>query len=134
MNNPHQPQEESMLDHEIDGIRELDNLLPRWWVWLFYLTIIFAAIYLVNYHTRWGHGQLMAIEYDKEMKLGDALKTAAMSKFETGIKTLAETPQATWTAKPEEEDEESTTTKRTRRKASSDDEDSAEKKPRRKSA
>ena len=29
-----------LLDHEADGIRELDNKLPRWWVWLFYLTII----------------------------------------------------------------------------------------------
>jgi len=50
----------------------------------------------------------------------------------TGIKTLAETPQSTWAAKPEEEDDEPTT-RRTRRKTASDDED-AEKRPRRKSA
>ena len=31
--------------HEVDGIQELDNLLPRWWVWLFYLCIAFAVAY-----------------------------------------------------------------------------------------
>ena len=85
MNNENEP---NLLDHEYDGIRELDNKLPRWWVWLFYGTIIFAAIYLVNYHTRWGHGQLMAAEYQREMKIGDALKKEAMSKFESTISTL----------------------------------------------
>ena len=39
-----------LLDHEADGIRELDNKLPRWWVWLFYLTIIFAVVYMSYYH------------------------------------------------------------------------------------
>src|ERR1043166_7047382 len=38
-----------LLDHEVDGIRELDNKLPRWWVWLFYFTIIFAAGYMGYY-------------------------------------------------------------------------------------
>ena len=37
-----------LLDHEADGIRELDNKLPRWWVWLFYLTIIFAMVYKIG--------------------------------------------------------------------------------------
>jgi len=35
-------------DHNYDGIRELDNDLPPWWKWLFYLTIIFAAVYLIR--------------------------------------------------------------------------------------
>ena len=37
-----------MLDHDYDGIKELDNVLPPWWVNLFYLTIIFAFVYLVR--------------------------------------------------------------------------------------
>ena len=78
MNNETEP---NLLDHEYDGIRELDNKLPRWWVWLFYGSIIFAAIYLVNYHTHWGKGQLMAAEYQKEMKVGDALKITAMTQI-----------------------------------------------------
>jgi len=39
-----------LLDHEIDGIRELDNDLPPWWLKLFYASITFAAIYLLGYH------------------------------------------------------------------------------------
>jgi cytochrome c oxidase cbb3-type subunit 3 len=32
--------------HESDNIRELDNSLPKWWVWLFILTIVFSVIYI----------------------------------------------------------------------------------------
>jgi cytochrome c oxidase cbb3-type subunit 3 len=38
------------FEHEYDGIRELDNVLPPWWVWMFYTTIIFSVIYLIHYH------------------------------------------------------------------------------------
>lgn len=38
-----------MLDHNYDGIRELDNSLPPWWLYLFYGGIIFGAVYLVRY-------------------------------------------------------------------------------------
>ena len=38
------------LDHDYDNIRELDNKLPPWWLYGFYLTIIFAGIYLWRYH------------------------------------------------------------------------------------
>src|SRR5512137_252499 len=81
-----------LLDHEIDGIRELDNQLPRWWVWLFYLTIGFAIFYLSYYHV-FAKGELakkgqMVAEYQAEMKVGEALKLAAMAKFEATIATL----------------------------------------------
>jgi cytochrome c oxidase cbb3-type subunit 3 len=38
-----------LMDHDYDGIQELDNNLPPWWVYLFYACIIFSAIYLVRY-------------------------------------------------------------------------------------
>ncbi len=38
------------LGHNYDGIRELDNRLPPWWLYGFYLTIIFGCIYLYQYH------------------------------------------------------------------------------------
>jgi cytochrome c oxidase cbb3-type subunit 3 len=37
--------------HEWDGIRELNTPLPRWWLWLFYLTIIWSVGYWVVYPT-----------------------------------------------------------------------------------
>ena len=39
-----------MTDHEYDGIKELDNLLPPWWVALFYITALFSVVYLAKYH------------------------------------------------------------------------------------
>jgi len=38
------------LGHDYDGIRELDNRLPPWWLYGFYLTIITAGIYLYRFH------------------------------------------------------------------------------------
>ena len=81
-----------LLDHEVDGIRELDNKLPRWWVWLFYCTIIFGVVYLSYYHV-FAKGDLatlgqMKSEYEAEMKLGNAIKAATMTKFESDIATL----------------------------------------------
>ena len=81
------PKDPLLLDHNYDGIQELDNQLPRWWVWLFYITIIYSAVYLVYYHvTR--TGDLQTAEYDKEMKAGNAIKTAAMGNFESSIPSL----------------------------------------------
>jgi cytochrome c oxidase cbb3-type subunit 3 len=57
-----------VLDHEYDGIRELDNKLPPWWVWGFYLTIVFSFIYLIHYHVS-GSGSLQLEEYATEMRL-----------------------------------------------------------------
>lgn len=43
-------QDPLLLDHEADGIRELDNELPRWWVWLFVFSTVFAVIYMFYFH------------------------------------------------------------------------------------
>jgi cytochrome c oxidase cbb3-type subunit 3 len=76
-----------LLDHEADGIRELDNKLPRWWVWLFYLTIAFAPAYLVYYHV-WDIGDLSEVAYAKEMKVGNAVKLESMRRFEAKMAEL----------------------------------------------
>jgi len=56
---------ELMMDHDYDGIKELDNVLPPWWVYLFYACIAFAFIYLVRFHIL-GHDDQKA-EFEKEM-------------------------------------------------------------------
>ena len=41
---------DELLDHDYDGIRELDNHLPPWWTYLFYATVVFAVVYVFLYH------------------------------------------------------------------------------------
>lgn len=43
-------EESIILDHNYDGIRELDNHLPPWWTYLFYVTVVFAIVYVFVYH------------------------------------------------------------------------------------
>lgn len=47
---PIEDEGEIILDHNYDGIKELDNNLPPWWVYGFYATIVFALVYMVRYH------------------------------------------------------------------------------------
>jgi cytochrome c oxidase cbb3-type subunit 3 len=86
-NSPQDPNEPLLLDHDADGIHELDNNLPRWWVWLFNLCIAFSVVYMVYYHVL-KLGDLQAAQYKKEATEGDALKQATIAKFESSIGTL----------------------------------------------
>jgi cytochrome c oxidase cbb3-type subunit 3 len=83
----HELDEPLIPNHDADGIQELDNLLPRWWVWLFYLTIFFSIAYMGYYHVLKA-GDLQAAEYTKEAKRGDEIKTASLAKFEATLGTL----------------------------------------------
>lgn len=53
------------LQHNYDGIKELDNVLPPWWLYSFYISIVFAAGYMVYYHVLDGANQIT--EYKQEM-------------------------------------------------------------------
>jgi cytochrome c oxidase cbb3-type subunit 3 len=68
-----------LLHHDYDGIKELDNNLPPWWVYLFYITIIFGVIYLARFEIFGADNQEM--ELKKEMAqakidVDEYLKTA----------------------------------------------------------
>lgn len=93
MNDSKTPRDPLLLDHEADGIQELDNNLPRWWVWLFYLCTIFAAVYLVYYHVL-GKGNLQAAAYQAEMAQGNAIKQAAIGRFEATIGSVTPSKEA----------------------------------------
>lgn len=58
------------LDHNYDGIKELDNKLPPWWLYSFYASIIFAAGYLAYYHILDGDDQID--EFEQEMLVAKA--------------------------------------------------------------
>jgi cytochrome c oxidase cbb3-type subunit 3 len=49
MNKPDKKDDVDTTGHVWDGIEELDNPMPRWWVWVFYLTIIWAVGYSIAY-------------------------------------------------------------------------------------
>lgn len=57
---------EVATDHEYDGIRELDNRLPPWWLYGFYATIVFGVIYLINYEVL-GTGKHQDEEFQAQM-------------------------------------------------------------------
>lgn len=60
-------EKELLLDHDYDGIKELDNELPPWWVGLFYITVIFSVVYLLRFHVFGGDNQI--VEYEKAMAI-----------------------------------------------------------------
>lgn len=64
---PVEQEEDVLLDHDYDGIKELDNALPPWWKYGFYITIGVAFIYLLNFHV-FGIGLNPAQEYNAEME------------------------------------------------------------------
>ena len=67
---PVEREETILLDHNYDGIRELDNHLPPWWKWLFYATIIWGGFYLVAYHVA-GSMPLQTEEYTTEVAVAE---------------------------------------------------------------
>tara|TARA_R110000868_G_scaffold4709_11_gene29247 strand:+ start:1167 stop:2123 length:957 start_codon:yes stop_codon:yes gene_type:complete len=62
---PMEAEGEIILDHDYDGIRELDNNLPPWWVYLFYASIVFGVVYLLRFHVFNDYNQTM--EYEQEV-------------------------------------------------------------------
>lgn len=63
---PLEKEEELLIDHDYDGIYELDNSLPPWWVWMFYLTIAWGVFHMVYYvFTDMGQDQIE--EYETKM-------------------------------------------------------------------
>ncbi|GAA4885058.1 cbb3-type cytochrome c oxidase N-terminal domain-containing protein [Flaviramulus aquimarinus] len=59
---PIEEEGEIILDHNYDGIKELDNNLPPWWLYAFYISIIFAFVYLAKYHVFNGDNQIDELE------------------------------------------------------------------------
>lgn len=68
--------DDNALDHEYDGIIELDNSLPPWWLYMFYGTIIFSIFYVINF---FGMG---AYNQQDELKTQYAVAEKAIEKYQ----------------------------------------------------
>jgi cytochrome c oxidase cbb3-type subunit III len=91
---PIEEEEKITLDHNYDGIRELDNDLPPWWKYGFYLTILVAVVYMIAYHVT-SSLPLQADEYRSSVKEAEAevaeyMKNSASNVDETTVKLLTE--------------------------------------------
>jgi cytochrome c oxidase cbb3-type subunit 3 len=67
-----------MLDHNYDGIRELDNSLPPWWKYGFYVTIVVGVIYMWYYHGG-GNGPSSHEEYIASVKAAEEAHAAYLA-------------------------------------------------------
>lgn len=96
---PIEEEDSILLDHDYDGIRELDNNLPPWWKYGFYLTIVVSIVYLINYHVL-GTGALQVKEYENEMAqakidIDQFMKNSANNVDENTVKLLTEASDIT---------------------------------------
>lgn len=70
---------ELLTDHDYDGIHELDNDLPPWWKYGFYISIGYAVVYLILF---FGTGDIQTgqLEYEENMKMAEANVSAYLER------------------------------------------------------
>lgn len=91
-----QDEGELLLDHDYDGIKELDNNLPPWWVYLFYVCIAFAVIYLVRFEVMDGDNQ------ETELKNEMAQAQKEIAEYKKTAPDLMDENSVTLLTKPED--------------------------------
>lgn len=90
---PMEGEEAIVLHHDYDGIKELDNTLPPWWVYLFYATIIFSVIYLVRYEIMDGDNQETELKKElaqAKIDVAEYMKTAPDLMDESKVTQLTD--------------------------------------------
>ena len=76
-----------LLEHDYDGIKELDNPPPPWLMWLFYFTVIWAVGYVSYFHW-FKEGDLQTAEYENEIaEATEKYKTATMDLNQLALLT-----------------------------------------------
>jgi len=89
---PIEEEGEIILDHNYDGIKELDNNLPPWWVYGFYATIIFAVAYMARYHVFDG------VDQDQEYEAAVAAAQIEIEEYKRTAKDLVDVNTVTFLA------------------------------------
>lgn len=89
-------------DHDYDGIRELDNDLPPWWKWLFYITIAFSVIYFVRLFVFNADDLVQDREFAIEMEGFEASRPEKVADINFSVVLLEDATsltngEATWT-------------------------------------
>ena len=82
-----------LLDHDYDGIKELDNNLPPWWVYLFYAGIIFGVVYMVRYSVLGADNQETELKNElaqAKIEVAEYMKTAPDMMDEKTVTLLTE--------------------------------------------
>lgn len=90
---PIENESELLLSHDYDGIKELDNNLPPWWVYLFYACILFSAVYLVRFEILGGDNQEMELQKElaqAKIDVEEYMKTAPDLMDEKTVTLLTE--------------------------------------------
>ncbi len=82
---PIEKEGELAMEHQYDGIVELDNPTPPWFMYLFYITIIFGGIYLFYYHLAPAYSQSQDEEYIASVEIAEKAKEEYMKKFANSV-------------------------------------------------
>lgn len=77
---------DQVFDHEYDGIKEYDNPMPRWWVYIFAGTCLFVFPYIVYYH--FGQGPSVHDKLDAEIAAYAEQLMATYGELEPDVPTL----------------------------------------------
>lgn len=80
-------EDKNLLSHEYDGIKELDNPLPGWWLATFYGTIVFSALYILYFHYMGGKSPID--EMNAEVAAINEQKQKSSNQNNIGSEALA---------------------------------------------
>lgn len=72
------------LDHNYDGIRELDNKLPPWWLYMFYVCVLFSIVYMWRYHVSHS-APLSKEEFEIAMEKAEVEKQAYLAQSANNV-------------------------------------------------
>lgn len=95
---PIENEEQLLLNHDYDGIKELDNVLPPWWVYLFYSCILFGIIYLVRFEILGAPDQEMELKNEMaqaKIDVAEFMKTAPDMMDEKSVILLTDATSLT---------------------------------------
>ncbi|UFH45061.1 c-type cytochrome [Flavobacterium galactosidilyticum] len=86
-------EDQLLLEHDYDGIKELDNNLPPWWVYLFYASIVFGVVYMVRFEILGADDQEMELAKEiaqAKIEVAEYMKTAPDMMDEKTVTVLTD--------------------------------------------